>query len=125
MNSSALLEQLNHTELYQLCRAAGLHVSPAASREELMAYLIGDAEPPPMNETTHPIDSWRHGIINFLLDHWAVVEGQLKCPARQLMTDKRPCFQCLDTQAIACVVQNPGRKEHLIRSHRPKQGTED
>ena len=125
MNSSRILGALNHTELYQLCRGKGLIVHPASSREELMQYLTGELELPALNETTHPIDAWRHGIINFLTEYWMVVEPQLKCPARMLKNpttpNSRPCFGCLDAQAVACVIQNPGRNEHLIRSHKPSK----
>lgn len=125
MSSSSILGALNRTELYQLCRGKGLNVHPGSSREELMAYLTGELEPVPLSEAEHPIDSWRLGIISFLSNYWTVVEPQLKCPARKLKhptePNPRPCFGCLDAQAIACVIQNPGRNEHLIRTHRPNK----
>lgn len=120
------LEGLNHTELYQLCRRAGLSVHPRATREELITYLVGDGEPPPLNEHTHPVDSWRHGIIGFLLDYWSVLHPQIKCPAKNLRhptnPDVRPCFSCVDAQVITCVIQNPGRNQDLMAQHRrPKE----
>lgn len=124
MSSSNALERLNHTELYQACRRIGIQVSPKASRAELIQYLAGDADPPPLDETTHPIDSWRHGIIRFLLDHWSMLEPQIKCPAKNLKhhsnPNPRPCFGCTDAQVIHCVVQNPSN-EHLIQVHRPQR----
>lgn len=77
-----------------------------------------------MDETTHPIDSWRHGIIGFLNNFWSVLEPQIKCPAKNLRNptnpDPKPCFRCLDAQVLTCVVQQPSRNEHLIRMNRPK-----
>lgn len=129
MNSSGAskLHELNHTELYQMCRRAGINVHPSTTISELIAYLAGDADPPELSEAEHPIDSWRHGIIGFINDHWKTLEAQLKCPAKQLRhpqnPDPRPCFRCTDAQVITCVVNNPGRKEHLINLHRPTKGT--
>jgi hypothetical protein len=103
-----------------------MSVHPGATREELISYLVGDVEPPPLDEYTHPVDSWRHGIIGFLLDYWSVLEPQIKCPAKNLRhptnPDVRPCFGCVDTQVITCVIQNPGRNQSLMEKHRrPKE----
>lgn len=100
-------------------------VHPASTREELISYLTGEADPPELDEETHPVDSWRHGIIGFIEDHWAVLEAQLKCPAKNLRhptnPDPRPCFGCLDAQVFTCIVKAEGRIEHLINRHRPKE----
>lgn len=122
-SNNSSLGRLNRTELYQMCRGAGVNVTPSATREELIAFLTGEAEPQGVNEATHPIDSWRHGIIGFLGDHWSTLEPQIKCPAKNLRhptnPNPRPCFGCLDAQVIACVSQNTIQVEHLIRAHRP------
>lgn len=126
MNSSSdsKLTRLNHTELYQVCSSAGFKVHPGSPREFLIGVLLGDIPQPPLDEETHPIDTWRHGIIGFLSDHWATLEPQIKCPAKNLKhpqhPDPRPCFGCLDTQVMACMVQNEGRVELLINAKRPK-----
>ena len=129
MSYSGSLERLNHTELYQACSQAGFKVHPRATREELIAYLTGEQEPPPLDEATHPIDSWRHGIIGFLANYWAQLQPQLKCPAKMLRhptePDPRPCFRCLDTQVLACVVQQPPQNINHIQKHRPSRGEED
>lgn len=121
--NSGPLVKLNHTELYQTCRRAGINVLPNATREQLISYLMGEEEPSPIDEASHPIDAWRHGIIGFLLDHWKTLEPQIKCPAKNLRhptnPDPRPCFGCVGTQVIACVAQNDGKVEHLIQLHRP------
>lgn len=111
-NSYEFLEMLNHTELYQMCRRAGIQVHPRASRTEMMDYLLANTEPPP---TEHEIDSWRNGIMAFLMDHWEVVSPQITCPAKS--KDPRACYQCTDVQVINCVVQNPSN-EHLIQLRR-------
>jgi len=124
-SSSGPLAGLNHTELYQTCRRVGLNVRPNATIPQLIAYIMGDEVPPPLDEATHPIDSWRHGIIGFLLDHWTTLEPQIKCPAKNLRhptePNLRPCFGCVDAQVITCVTQNDGKVEHLIQLHRPSQ----
>lgn len=88
---------------------------------------MGEQDAPALDETSHPIDSWRHGIAGFLLDY-PNLQPQIKCPAKNLWhptaPDRRPCFQCLDAQVINCVVQQPPRNEQLIRQHRPARGEE-
>ncbi len=111
-SSSELFEQFNHTELYQMARSAGLVVSPATRKEDLIKYVLGEAEPP---EGAHEIDRWRHGIMGFLLQHWRAVETQLTCPART--KDPRACFSCIDAQVVTCLVQNE-TDVHLIQVHK-------
>jgi hypothetical protein len=108
----------NETELYQLCRRAGVRVHPSATKVELISYLLGENEPPPLSEAAHPIDSWRHGLTGFVFAHWARLEPQLTCPIKS--KDPRSCWGCLDTQVIACVSQNP-QNEHLIELHRKRE----
>lgn len=115
MQSSTVSEPFadcNHTELYQICRRQNLSVSPSDSKENLIAYLLGEKEPPPHG---HVVDSWRHGIMGFLLDHWQTVRSQLTCPAKS--GDARACFNCIDSQVIACVASNPD-SEPLIQIKR-------
>lgn len=114
-SSSELFERCNHTELYQMARAAGIYVSPATPKADLIKYINGEAEPPPI---PHEVDRWRHGIMSFLLQHWRAVETQLTCPART--KDPRACFNCLDTQVVTCLVQNE-KDVHLIQVHKKDQ----
>ena len=97
-----------------------MEVHPASTREELISFLMGDADPPELEE--HPVDTWRQGIIGFVDDHWGVLEPQLTCPAKNLRhptnPDPKPCFGCVDTQVFTCIVKNSGRNEHLINLHR-------
>jgi hypothetical protein len=109
---SDLFADFNHTELYQMARRAGIFVMPSATKEDLIKYLTGEAEPP---TAAHEIDQWRHGIMGFLLEHWRAMETQLTCPART--KDPRACFNCLDTQVVTCLVQNE-KDIHLIRRHK-------
>jgi hypothetical protein len=102
----------NHTELLQLCVRAGLQVPPATPKEMLIAYLTGEEAPPAEKNN---VDTWRHGIMGFLLDHWAAVRPQLSCPAKS--GDPRSCFNCEDPQVISCLVDNPD-DEHLIHLKR-------
>lgn len=105
--------RVNRTEVYQCCLNAGMRVHPATTREQMVKYLTGEEEPP---EEPHPIDSWRDGIMAFLLDYWKKVHIQLTCPAGS--GDPKACFGCLDVQTIACILQSPN-VEQLIESRRP------
>lgn len=118
MPGSTTFEKFNHTELYQACLSAGIVCPPGESREKLIEYLEGEAEPDPGE--MHDLDRWRHGIMGFILEYWSKLESQLTCPAKS----KNPlsCFQCIDQQVIACVVQNKPN-EHLIRIHLPNGET--
>lgn len=106
-------ERCNHTELYQVCRRAGIPVSPATPKEEMIAYLLGESEAPPVENV---FDHWRNGIMGFLLDHWSVVETQLTCPAKS--GDPKSCYQCVDAQVISCVVQQSDHDQKLIELRR-------
>lgn len=100
--SPALLDSLhrcNRSELYQLCRRAGLLPPTDAPRDSLMGYLIGAQEG---GKEPTSIDLWRRGLKGFVEDNWAVLQPQLTCPIR---ADINACTRCLDTQVMACVVE--------------------
>ncbi len=125
-------QQVNRTELYQVCRAKGLTVPSEASREELIAYITGREEPP---EVENVFDSWRNGWMNFILDYWTQLRTQLTCPAQDLKKwtykdrtagltaqIKRKkglpvidiaCRTCTDTQVVACILMNPESEEEI------------
>lgn len=115
---SERFEACNHTELYQLCRTAGIPVLPDYTRQQFIELLIGEVEPEKITEADHPIDALRHALMGFVEDHWAMLEPQLTCPAKT--RDPRSCFGCIDGQVITCLVQNP-ENEHLIEIHRPRR----
>ena len=115
-SASDLFAHCNHTEVYQICRRLGLAVDPAMPRDQMISFLTGDAEPPVEERNT--VDSWRHGIMGFLLDNWEVVRAQLDCPAKS--GDPRACFSCVDARVISCVATNP-ENEHLIQIKRKYQ----
>jgi hypothetical protein len=52
----------------------------------------------------NPFDRWRVAMARFIDDHWRMLEPQLTCPAHT--RDPRACFGCLDTQVVACMVDN-------------------
>lgn len=114
-SDSDLFQACNRTELVQLCVQRGLTPPPYAPKDQLIACLLGDEEPP--EDWENPVDSWRHALMGFLLDHWEVVRSQLDCPAKS--GDPLACFQCADTQVISCIVSNPGN-EHLISLKRKR-----
>jgi hypothetical protein len=118
------LHALNHTELYQTCREAGIIAHPRATREELISYLLGEAESPIFTEDNHPIHRFRIAVIGFLNEYWATLAPQVKCPAKTLRDPvnptPRPCFGCVDTQVIACLVENSSSTEKLISIHLPR-----
>jgi hypothetical protein len=107
--------RVNHTELYQACRQAGLYVHPNSSNEELVGYLTGEKEP---DAALHPIDDWRDAIMRFVLDYWKKVHVQLKCPAGT--GDPKACYGCIDSQVIACLVQSKGVEKHIENRRRGK-----
>lgn len=112
---SELFQQCNDSELYQMARAAGFVVSPAARKADLIKYLLGEAEPPAIS---HEVDRWRRGIMGFVLEHWRALETQLTCPART--KEPTACFNCLDQQVVTCLVQN-ANDVHLIQVHKKDQ----
>jgi len=101
--------QCNETELYQICRRAGIPVAPGTSKEKMIALLLGEEEP---EEVTNVFDGWRDGIMRFLLDYWSKVESQLTCPAKS--GDPKSCYQCVDAQVISCIVQQSPYDQKLI-----------
>lgn len=118
MDSLPNFEVCNRTELYQLCARAGILVLPSSTKEQMISYLTGEQNPPPVTEGTHQVHSWRHGLTGFVFEYWDKLEPQLTCPIRS--KDRRSCFGCLDMQVMHCVVDNPA-VEQLIELHRRKQ----
>jgi hypothetical protein len=107
------LSRCNRTELYQLCKQAGLNPYPNAQRQDLMALFVGQTEIP---KETHEIDTWRRGLKGFVTERWATLQPQLTCPIR---ADINACTQCLDAQVVTCVVEQK-KIEPLIQLHRKK-----
>lgn len=107
-----LLDRCNESELYQNCRRRGFVLLPNTPKDQLISYLLAEEEPP---VDDHTIDTWRHKIMSFLIEHWAVVFSQLICPAKT--KDPLACFQCVDPQVIFCVVDNK-TNEPLIAAQR-------
>jgi hypothetical protein len=116
VHSQRLLEALarcNRSELYQLCRKAGYGPTPNNTRTELIQLFLNNIEP---SQDGNPIDLWRQGLKGFVTERWAVLQPQLTCPIRH---DINACTGCLDTQVIACVVEQR-HYEQLIQLHRKK-----
>lgn len=111
-----LLDRCNETELLQILKRLGIAVPVGLPKETLINVLLGEEEPDAA--WANVMDSWRHGIMGFLLDHWEVVRSQLECPAKS--GDPRSCFNCIDAQVISCITQNPG-DEHLIQLKRKNE----
>lgn len=111
----SVFEKCNHTELYQACRKAGMNVLPSETRENMIAFLEGTKE---FQETYNSIDDWRDAIMKVLLSHWKVVASQLTCPAKS--GDPKACYQCVDAQAISCVVTQSEPDQKLIALRRSK-----
>jgi hypothetical protein len=82
-------------------------------RDVLMALLVSDL-PNPI-DYGNAIDSWRHGLAGFVLDHWKRLQNQVTCPLKS--ADPMACFGCLDIQVITCIVKNPSN-EQLIRRYK-------
>lgn len=121
MQPHSPFEAYNHTELYQTCLNAGILVRPNESREEMIAFIEGRKEPPAITEADHVFHTWRHGIIGFINEYWRRLETQLTCPARLMKhpttPNPKPCFGCLDTQVVYCLVNNL-ENQKFIEAHR-------
>jgi len=116
MSFREILERCNHTELYQMCVDQGIPVSAALTQEQLIECYLGEMDVPP-NER-HDVDTWRIGIMGFLLDHWEVVKAQLECPAKS--GDPKACFGCTDAMVLSCVLDNEPNEE-LIQLKRRRE----
>lgn len=112
MTPYELFERCNETELYQIARASGVIVSPSATKDQLIKYIIGEELPP---STPQEFDEWRLAIMRFVIEHRAKLEVQLRCPAKSM--DPRACFQCVDQQVVSCLVDNKNNL-NLIRLHK-------
>ena len=121
MTQPSVFDSYNATELYQSCIEAGIPTRPDASREQMIAYLEGWEEPPTTPDDDNIFNSWRYGLIDFLLQHWREIETQITCPAKALKDkikpNPRPCFGCIDIKVVDCLVENI---QHipLIETHR-------
>lgn len=112
MSDADLFAAFNSSELYQAARKAGIPVLPDMTNQQMILLLLGEVE---AEGVTHELDRWRHGIMGFLIEHWRMVSTQLVCPAKS--KDPRSCFQCVDAQVVACLVQNE-TDIALIRLHK-------
>lgn len=121
MQPPSVFEAYNNTELHQACARAGIDIKPDTEKEDMIAYLEGLKEPPECGEVDNVFHSWRHGLIGFLTEYWREIETQITCPARALKAavnpNPRPCFGCLDTRVMYCLVDN-AKHIPLIASHR-------
>lgn len=108
-----LLGRCNRTELYQLVRRQGIPTTSSLSKEELAKLLLGEAEPP---LEPNEIDAWRDALMAFILDNWATIRSQISCPAKS--GDPKACYECVDTQVIACLTEN---KRSLVHIRRKKE----
>lgn len=111
-----LFDRCNKTELLQILKRLGVAAPANIPKENLILVLLGEEEADPAWENA--MDSWRHGIMGFLLDHWDVVRSQLECPAKT--GDPRACFNCIDAQVISCLTQNHD-DEQLIQLKRKRE----
>ena len=94
------LSSYNHSELYQLCRQAGVPCSPDMPRGTLMALLDGEIT----IDVENTMDELRDALMQFLLQHWRRVQAQLTCPAKS--GDPKSCYQCVDAQVTHCIQTN-------------------
>ncbi len=116
--SSNLFAALNRTELYQLCRQAGLTVEPGASREKMVQLLEG-TETAVLAEDQHSINRYRLALIGFVSANWERIQTQITCPMKELPTNPKPCFGCTDTRVLACMVDNRANADK-IEKYKPK-----
>ena len=115
----SLFAHCNSSELYQIAREGGHVVLPSLPNDQLIRIIVGAEPAPPLHE--HVVDSYRHAIMAFIIDHRKALETQIKCPARSFKPDA--CFGCLDQQVYSCLVANPDQ-QRLIQLYKrpPTQG---
>lgn len=103
-----LLRRFNRTELYQTAREAQLNPEMGMTRDDLIALLLGHADPP----ATSRADLTRYALAAFVDDHWATVQSIIECPAK----DHHPktCFACEDQQVLACLIDNPRADDFVV-----------
>lgn len=121
-----LFADLNRTELYQLCRNAGLPVHPAWERTQLIDALRDLSSQSP-GAVEHPVDELREGLIGFIEQFWRTLRPQLKCPAKDMKhpdpakANPRPCFGCSDMQVVTCVATQAPQNIQRIYQLRKKK----
>jgi hypothetical protein len=109
-NDADVLVGCNWTELYQIARRQGVHVTPDMSQEALILVILGEERSP---SSINEADAWRDALMAFLLDNWRTVRSQLDCPAAS--GDPKSCYSCVDAQVFACLVQNKGSLTQIRR----------
>jgi hypothetical protein len=126
-----MLNDVNKTELLQICSSAGISVHPASSKEEIKDAIVTRGE----NVKPNPIDEWRNALMDFLLDYWVQVRSQITCPATDLvmhviedplkphLVKRKPglpqgrvaCRKCPDMRVMACVAINSQFEEQIAK----------
>jgi hypothetical protein len=109
-----LLDRVNRTELYQLCRRSGVPALPNMNRKELVECIVNGAG----DLGIHPVDEWRRAIMRFVLGQWKRMQTQLTCPAAS--GDENACFQCEDVQVLSCVAQN-AHAQHKLEEYKKQE----
>lgn len=117
-----IYEDLNRTELYQLCRRAGVQVDPAWDRQQLIT-AIQDLSPDDV--VSHHIDELREALMGLISQYWRTLQPQLKCPAKYMKhfdpakCNPRPCFGCSDIQVMTCVAtEEPSNLQRIYQIRR-------
>ena len=116
--ASTLLARCNHTELFQICRKAGIPVLPNYPRELLIALLEGFQEPQPVR---HSVDDWRDAIMTFVDEYYAKLRAQLTCPAQT--RDPKACYGCVDAQVYACLIENEQGRPFIEKYYQLRKKT--
>lgn len=112
MMTVELFSSYNRTELYQICRELELNPMLGATREDLIDLLLHRDKPELYRNV---FDTWRTGIAGFVIEHWSVLQNQVRCPLKT--KDPESCFGCLDTQVTACIVDHNDHRQR-IEPHR-------
>ena len=108
----ALFEPVNRTELYQLCKQAGIEVPTGKTRGFYARALLIGRQASVQDPDSLPINSWRVAISTFVKQHWRELQGLITCPIGS--GDFRSCWDCLDTQVLACVQTNHANRAELV-----------
>lgn len=104
-----VLLKYNRTELYQICRKAGIPVHPTASVEKMVDCLLGIDVP---DARSHAIDEIRYAQMDFLREHRSTLGLQIRCPAQSM--ERTACFSCVDTQVLSCLLSS-GHQDAILR----------
>ncbi len=103
-------DNLNHTELAEICRKAGfLHVHRGIPREDLIRILEGDEEIAD-SYAQDPVNEYRDAMLH-MQELWPTIRKQLGACASEYYA----CWLCPAARVLYCIAENCD--EGLLEQH--------